>query len=147
MLSLDTGDITFEEPAVALGPGLTLDAFRDGPAGRSAKLHVANDPYTSWKLAGPHALELSFRVTAWFHAQRLYRVHLLAVDPTTENTASGSWDDWSEAQEMQRKTSHDRWMARHTGGQSLFDWGEVVSRYDDRAGMAFLDIRYGFQPR
>jgi hypothetical protein len=80
-------------------------------------------------------------IMAFFHLERLTEVELFYLLPN-EPESSG-WENWSEAQEMERKALHDTQLKATLGDPPYdFAWGKVFSVYDSRSGASLLIIRY-----
>ncbi|MEM0913468.1 MAG: hypothetical protein AAGK09_02545 [Planctomycetota bacterium] len=134
-----TGAVTFRDPAVTLGPTLTRDAFLASNLGRDAKDLIITPPWQTWRAAPECRADRAFRLVVCFHAQALHHLELSDTQPPVGD----GWDNWSEADEQQRKAHHDRWLDEHVGPQREYDWGRVDSFYDERAGYSFIRFAYG----
>lgn len=159
------GSIPFDTPLAVLGPGMPLGPFEGSPAGRGASCEYGpKSTRLTWRNA--RVLGQDAIATAWFAHGMLERVSIYL--PLTGD--GGDWSKWSHAQEMARKSAHDALAERlfgapltirpidlHGDGSRLiepidpgpehsrharFTWGEVVSGYDCRAGMAELWVNY-----
>lgn len=137
MVDPTTGAVHFEQPRAVIAPSLTRTQFLQGPLAQGAAAFVVNEPWHSWKLGRLHEAGLSFVVILGFHAQCLKSVTLHQSAALT-----GSWEDWSVAQEQQRKQAHERWLDQCLGARRDFPWGTVSSGYDARSGSSDICIRY-----
>jgi hypothetical protein len=140
MLDPETGALRFDEPKVTLGADLTLTSFLQSTLAKTIgdKL-VGGEGYQTFWFKQHHASGgLTLAVGLCFQNERLENVELQNDDPAFGT----SWDDWSEAKELSRKQSHDRWLNKCVGGRRNFPWGEVWSGYDERGGSSSIVIRY-----
>src|SRR4029077_1408756 len=111
MIDPETGSISFDDTPVSIGPDLTRQQFLIEWAGNAVDW-IVNEPCHSWKLRGRHiSAAVSFDVLLFFEGERLAMVHML----DSEARFGTSWDDWSQENEMQRKASHDKWLAQCLG--------------------------------
>lgn len=166
MADLPGGWVRFDATGEAIGPGTTSAQIAATEVGRHAATHFTGDG--SRLVLG--RLEIGgqrFDVTAHFTAGRLARLELFAP-----LAADGrSWSDWSHQGEMARKHVHERWAAAYFGRpmepkpievegltqpggvvpfevgedyprHARFEWGEVLSWYDGKAGQAGLAVSY-----
>jgi hypothetical protein len=53
-----------------------------------------------------------------------------------------SWDDWSEAKEIQNKVEHDHWLNSEIGPGRIFQWGKIDAYYDPKGGGSGILLRY-----
>ncbi|HEY2580847.1 MAG TPA: hypothetical protein VGI43_03525 [Mucilaginibacter sp.] len=53
-----------------------------------------------------------------------------------------SWDDWSEAKEIQRKVEYDHWLNDEIGTLRTFPWGTIVTFFDGKGGGSGIVLRY-----
>lgn len=54
-----------------------------------------------------------------------------------------TWNTWSEDNELERKSKHDKWLRKVLGPPPYrYDWGEITSNYDPRSGSSMITIRY-----
>jgi hypothetical protein len=83
-----------------------------------------------------------FLVVLYFYGQQLESIDL----GYSGAELGSSWEDWSEEREMKRKERHDDWLRMQTEDVSrVYDWGEVLSDYDERSGGSSITIRYSWQ--
>lgn len=142
MIDPETGTVSFEAPACRVPARLTRSAFAASALSVDAAVAVANEPWCSWRLHGQYVSTLAFLVTLYFHGERLWMIELYATLPGD----SASWDDWSEEQEMRRKSLHDGWLDKALDGRRDFDWGTVSSRYDEKGAFSGIWIKYARHP-
>jgi hypothetical protein len=80
-------------------------------------------------------------LVAFFHIERLTQVELFYL--LRNEPESSGWENWSEAQEMERKALHDAQLKATLGNPPYdFAWGKVLSIYDSRSGASSVIIRY-----
>ncbi len=139
MLDAANGQLAFESIGVTISPTLTRDAFLATTWGAAAEHWVTNEPWHSWRLAEVAPSNgIDLIVVLFFHEQTLRSVELCHSDPKFGT----SWEDHSMEKEMARKDSHDAWLAACIGEARKFDWGEVFSAYDQKAGNSGIVIKY-----
>lgn len=159
-----SGALFFDETGEWIGPETTLASFETTKLRALTSVQVGVDKATC-KLAERRLFGASFNVTLTFVGERLRRVDMF---PNRPDDAKG-WDGWTHESEMTRKTWAEEWAARIFGKplgikpivlpdlpepiypakptpehprHALFDWGEVASYYDSKAGFAGLWIHY-----
>jgi len=111
-------------------------------AGRGSRVGVENGPWCSYDSEAFTDAGTPWRLGAWFHGQRLWRVTLVAC-----NAEFGAgWDEWSAAKEEARRIFQDRWLTRVVGGEPRFAWGSVASIFDARGGGSSIILDYGSRP-
>lgn len=72
---------------------------------------------------------------------KLAEVNLAFANPDSD------WNSWSEAKEESAKSVHDNWLASQLGEPPyIFNWGNVESLQDQRAGCSLILIRYKKAP-
>lgn len=139
MIDSADGRITFQEPAFALSPATTRDAFLSGDVGRAAATFVVGAAdYISYRIPRAASSETEFIVIPWFNRQRLYRVSLVWCNPESGK----SWADWSEQNEMKSKAVHDEWLERVLPGGGERPWGWARSIYSARGGESSILVEY-----
>lgn len=55
---------------------------------------------------------------------------------------AGSWDDWSENNELQKRDYYNDWLTREIGYNRQFNWGTVESFYDNKGGFSSMALKY-----
>lgn len=55
---------------------------------------------------------------------------------------NGSWDDWSEEEELKEQLFFDSWLTEQIGAQRKFSWGTIHSYYDSKGGFFGIVLRY-----
>jgi hypothetical protein len=53
-----------------------------------------------------------------------------------------SWDDWSEAKELQSKVEYDHWLTSEIGTRRVFSWGNIEAYFDAKGGGSGIVLRY-----
>jgi len=53
-----------------------------------------------------------------------------------------SWDDWSEAKEMQNKVEYDHWLDGEIGTRRVFPWGKIGAYFDPKGGGSGIVLRH-----
>jgi hypothetical protein len=85
--------------------------------------------------------EAGIHCSASFDGDRLDHVFILMDVPGRET------DQPTESLELQRKSLHDAWLLKELGPPPYeYEWGKVVSDYDDRGCVSEILLRYGKQP-
>jgi hypothetical protein len=142
MFNAQNGELTFDRPAVCIGPSLRRSEFEDAAWAQGAAGMVFNGPWASWKLKGQYwSLELPFTVIVYFEGERLAMLDFCNADPQFGT----SWEDYSEEKERRRKQSHDGWLNKSLGRHRSFPWGEVTSgdgRDPHGGGASSIVVRY-----
>ena len=59
-----------------------------------------------------------------------------------KNEKQTSWDDWSEAYELQTEKYYDQWLTTHIGKERTFSWGTIKSIYDHKGGGTAIWVNY-----
>jgi hypothetical protein len=55
---------------------------------------------------------------------------------------TGSWDSWSEKNELQKREYLDSWLTGQVGKKRSFVWGTVGAFYDNKGGQSSIVLRY-----
>ena len=141
MIDKKSGEIVIESIPLRIGPRLTRTEFLSAPIGKSASIVVKNERYCSYNMGRHEISGLVFAVTIYFYNELLESVSISSVDHE-----SASWSDWSEQEELEKKEMHDLWLKKLLGkASSHYQWGEVWSGYDSKAGFSSIEIRYSWQ--
>ncbi len=81
-----------------------------------------------------------FNATFIFATGKLASIRL-SLPSSTGGTSS--WDNWSKANELQRKADHDKWLAATLGPPPYdYPWGTVSSCYSPQSSASTITIRY-----
>ena len=59
-----------------------------------------------------------------------------------KNEKQTSWNDWSEAYELQTEKYYDQWLTTHIGKERIFSWGTIKSIYDRKGGGTAIWVNY-----
>ncbi len=139
MIDHTTGIVSFEHPAVELGPRTTRDEFQSLDIFRDCRTAVDNEPWHSWFLP-PMRAGLLFSVAVFFHGPRLSMIHMEDAD----DRFGKSWTDFSERNERARKASHDLWLQERCGlAPGTYPWGIVASVFMPRGdSTSCIIVRY-----
>lgn len=137
-MSIDaiTGKIDLGDCGLMIRPDTSRDEFLASPAGAASRLEVENQQYATYAITfkidtSPFGLSLAFE------SQRLHSVRLEKMSP------GGNWGSWSKAEEIERKTEHDRLLLTLLGSPPYkFEWGAISSNDDNLSGSAFINIIY-----
>ncbi len=159
------GELYFDETDEVIGSHTTPDDFDKMKLRKFGAVHLSPGRSTC-KLAERRLFGESFNVTLTFVGRRLREVDLFPNRPGD----AGGWSGWTLEAEMARKAWGEEWAARvfakelsikpfvapelsrpvypATPGpehprHAVFDWGEVCSYFDDKAGFAGIWVRYG----
>ena len=77
-----------------------------------------------------------FHVAVCFERERLFSIEF------SMNERQTSWEDWSEAYELQTEKYYKQWLTSQIGEIHSFDWGSVGAYYDRKGGSTFMWITY-----
>lgn len=55
---------------------------------------------------------------------------------------NASWNDWSEASELERKEEFEKWLDSTIGNTRNFNWGKTNAYYDSKGGSSGIMIAY-----
>ena len=77
-----------------------------------------------------------FHVAVCFEGERLFSIEF------SMNERQTSWEDWSEAYELQTEKYYKQWLTSQIGEIHSFDWGRVGAYYDRKGGSTFMWITY-----
>lgn len=142
MIHKKSGEFVIETIPLCIGPHLSRSEFLSFPVGKAAKVVVKNEPSCSCNIGRHEISGLLFIVTVYFYNELLESISMSSVNDTSRE----SWSDWSEEKELKRKEIHDHWMKKLLGNTSShYEWGEVWSGYDAKAGFSSFEIRYSWQ--
>jgi hypothetical protein len=120
-----------------IDPSVTMDAFSRSEYCESI---VAVNAAEGWYSAKVHALRDDVGwmfVRLSFRHQRLMAI-FFAVSARKELT----WDNWSEAGELQAKRLHDDLVESQLGPQRRFPWGSVESYVDPKLMESMVAVEY-----
>ena len=68
---------------------------------------------------------------------RLHQVYVLMEIPSDQH------NEWTEANEMERKAAHDRWLRRNLGEPPYeYGWGSVSSEFDAKGCVSEIIVSY-----
>ena len=74
-----------------------------------------------------------------FYNEILNRIDFCFFDNPVKNA---SWDDWSEAKELERKEEFEQWLSKVSGTVRNFSWGKLNAYYDSKGGSSGIMIAY-----
>jgi hypothetical protein len=133
--NLITGEFTLPSGTI-LSPGITRSTFLLSVEGMTAEVSVRNEPWCSFRFED---LQDSLGVIVFFKGKDLESIHLSINDPKFGT----SWEDWSEAKELERKQANDRWLKSNglLPGKT-YSWGSVWSDYSPKTGHSLIVIDY-----
>lgn len=77
-----------------------------------------------------------FHVAVCFEGERLFSIEFFMNERQT------SWEDWSEAYELQTEKYYKQWLTSQIGEIHSFDWGRVGAYYDRKGGSTFMWVTY-----
>jgi hypothetical protein len=121
----------------SLGPGGDEAAFASATANHAQRKQRSVGVYSHHTLRGVRLANTIFNATFTFNAGRIESISLSIP------SAGTSWDDWSEADEQQRKRDHDDWLTAQLGaGPYDYSWGVVSSNYSPQSGSSSITVRY-----
>ncbi len=157
MIDPATGQLTFEQPAIRLGPAVK-------PADVESLLATVLTGHARgaapWSLLGLNELTIAgerFAGTLCFLGERLEYVALTSMRPEF----GVGFAELSEEKESARQRFHNEWLtkllpsllsSRTEGADApawtwLFPWGRIVSGWDVKNGTAEIVIRYCHESR
>ncbi len=135
MIDALTGTVSFG--SWSLGPASDEAAFAAATANHPQRKQHSIGVYTHHTLRGVTLANTIFNASFTFNASRIESISLWLP------SASTSWDDWSEANEQQRKRDHDDWLTATLGtGPYDYNWGVVSSNYSPQSGDSAITVRY-----
>lgn len=135
MIDPNTGLLTFDEPPVRIGPGLTRSEFLGAGWDHNARELAANEPWHSWSLNGRYRSgPMLFAVALYFHGDQL-----VVIEFRRSGEESGS--SWAASPEEEQK-GLDAWLRACLGGVRSFPWGKVWSVIDPEEGGSSIVISY-----
>lgn len=139
-IAKDTGSVTIAE--ISISPNLTRSALKVSQDFSAWQSYVGDAiSYFSYKRRVIENESQRILVAVFFHVEQLTEVELFYLLPN-EPESSG-WENWSEAQEVERKALHETQLQATLGESPYeFEWGKVLSVYDSRSGASHLIIRY-----
>lgn len=141
MIDSATGDISIRNADVVIGSSLKRATFLASSFGRCAEISVENGAYCSYntKIPASDLMELPAILTLYFHDEQLESVSISAL----AERFGGSWDDWSEEKELERKQFHDQWLTTSIGSSTCDQsWGQLSSHFDAKGGFSTITVRY-----
>ncbi|RLB63947.1 MAG: hypothetical protein DRI90_05750 [Deltaproteobacteria bacterium] len=139
MIDTTTGEIKLD-CGVRIPPLWMEDAFQSSLLASGAVSLVGNAEFHTFR-AEPALISGSlFAIGLTFRAGLLCKLGLTLM----HDDYGTSWDDWSEAKELQRKADHDAWLTSLLGGPPphTFPWGKVTSSYDPKGGCSSILLSY-----
>jgi hypothetical protein len=138
MIHRATGEIELGSGA-RIGPSYPEAQFLSSPLARVSKALSQARPWSAYRTARQRISGRTFRMTLYFHSGKLAAVELFEVGVESK----ASWDDWSDREEEERKTSHDGWLKSLLGAPPyVYPWGEVSSEVDPRGGYSCIVVRF-----
>jgi hypothetical protein len=118
---------------------LTRTAFLQTTFGATREVWTENEPWCSWRVTRVKFKGRTFILVLSFHAERLHSVRLVESD----QLGLADWKDWSESEELRKKRSYEKLLARELGYRRSFAWGSARAFYDGRSGGSFIRLLYG----
>jgi len=113
--------------------GLDEAAFAKSPLGQRA---MRTPSTAGWVIYSKIKIDGAGLVLR-FLDRKLAEVNLAFADP------GGGWGSWSEEKEAAAKSVQDQWLASQLGAPPYaFDWGNVESLQDPKAGGSLILVRY-----
>lgn len=117
-------------------------------------LHSTQDMFNGcyWMFFNPVVVfQKNMRISMCFKEENIFEVSMSIVS----NDLPNSWDDWTEAGELERKSKHDALLSElfqnkpdKVEGKPYplicynFHWGEVYSIFDNKSGWSSIGIKY-----
>ena len=131
-INVTDGSISFELGTIRTTTNRS--DFLQTPLGRAAKNDFANEIWRHYKIEPEPGIAGSIH----FKGERIDRVFLLMTIPSDES------NEWTEQHEHDRKSRHDGWLRAELGEPPYkYEWGEIVSEFDDRACVSEIIMVYG----
>lgn len=113
--------------------GLDETTFAKSPLGQGAMRTPSTAGWVIYSKIKVDGAGLVLR----FLGGKLAEVNLAFADP------GGGWGSWSEEKEASAKSVQDQWLASQLGAPPYaFDWGNVESLQDPKAGGSLILVRY-----
>ena len=141
MLDSKTGALHVSPPCV-LGPATTVDAFRE--TALAAEAAVVTDNPTNLTLFVNVLEPGTPRNWALFLCFRDSTLEMIVMSDVTDQRDE---DLWSDENEQQKKTKHDRWLNETLGARRKFPWGTASSAISRRDNEASIVLDYGRRTR
>lgn len=95
--------------------------------------------YTRYELGKQKIDGEFFFTTIIFDNELIYTIHI-SLAMIKENL---SWNSWSEENETLRNELNNKWLFKHLGNPPYkYDWGEIASNFDTKAGFSYIAIKY-----
>jgi len=77
-----------------------------------------------------------------FYVEVCFKGESLSVIEFSMNERQTSWENWSEAYELQTEKYYKQWLTTHIGEERSFEWGKVGVHYDRKGGSTFMWVNY-----
>lgn len=74
-----------------------------------------------------------------FYNEILNRIDFCFYDNPVKNA---SWNDWSEAKELERLEIFKAWLSKEAGNTEEFAWGKAGAYFDSKGGSSGIMIAY-----
>ncbi|GAA4737956.1 hypothetical protein [Flavisolibacter ginsenosidimutans] len=103
---------------------------------------VIRDMNTGWKhysVRNAKVNDTYFIFTLYFDNDILKMLDFLVSD---EVITAGSWDDWSERKELEKRDYYNEWLTKEIGNKRNFPWGTIGAFYDTKGGGSSIVLRY-----
>jgi hypothetical protein len=140
MIDKHSGQITML--GISLSPMVTRSAFKLSADFGTWENHVGDTiAYFSYKRKLIDGQGRKLVLMVYFHQEQIKSVEMFFFLP--DEKESGSWDDWSEQNELRRKAQHDQLLSDQLGAAPYeYKWGKVWSVYDQRSGDSRIIVSY-----
>jgi hypothetical protein len=100
------------------------------------------DVKTGWKHYSVRNIKINdnyFFITFYFDNDVLKMIDFIVSDSFI---AQGSWDDWNEDIELQKRVFYNDWLTKEIGNNRQFTWGTIGSYYDNKGGFSSIVLKY-----
>ena len=135
MIDALTGTVTFG--SWSLEAASDEATFAAATANHPQRKQRSIGVYSHHTLLGVTLANTRFNATFTFKAGRIECISFSIPSKRT------SWDNWTEAEEQQRKRDHDDWLEAQLGaGPHDYSWGVVSSNFHPQSGFSTITISY-----
>jgi hypothetical protein len=100
------------------------------------------DVKTGWKHYSVRNIKINdnyFLITFYFDNDVLKMLDFIVND---RFIVQGSWDDWNENIELQKRDFYNDWLTKEIGNNRQFAWGTIGSYYDNKGGFSSIILKY-----
>ncbi len=103
---------------------------------------IIRDTNTGWKHYSVRNAKMNdtyFIFTFYFDNAILKMLDFIVSDQVI---IAGSWDDWSERKELEKRDYYNDWLTNEIGNKREFPWGTIGAFYDAKGGGSSIVLKY-----